>query len=345
MDFWARNQAKTYIDKKLPKIGATLMENISSLQLYKADSLIDNESIVSSLGRNVYKLPLLGIKNYVFPVGVTTPTYTIATRFNSDNVKVTNYNQNNLDILYTNDIFTTDYLLINGWDREADVDYNKTIKYKVGDVVTETDFSKQIYGHCVNKPFVFSAKTALFFGDSITAGYTSGSTTTPNHFAKLFTDKVGLTLTNKAKAGALFTTGYNEVETIPTTIQATALTSDFIIIAGGTNDYGLGADIATFKQTIADLCTYLQANFTGEVIFITPINRVKAADTYFADLNDYRNIIAEYADMYNFSVVDSSKFNFPKVSGDYATAMFGDGLHPSELGHKLYARQLQTVLC
>ncbi|WP_127580182.1 SGNH/GDSL hydrolase family protein [Paenibacillus koleovorans] len=203
----------------------------------------------------------------------------------------------------------------------------------------------QVYADCVNKPYVFSGKTSLWFGDSITAGYTSGVTITANGFPKLFSNKVGMTFTNEGVGGALFTSGYNVVETIPTTIESTTLNTDFVFIAGGTNDFGLGADIEDFEQTISDLCDYLEANYSGEVIFITPINRVTPSNNEVAPLDAYRNIIAEYACMYGFSVVDGSNFNFPLESGVYKTAVMNDGLHPTEDGYKVYAKNLATVLC
>ena len=202
----------------------------------------------------------------------------------------------------------------------------------------------QNYGSCLNKPYNFSNKTALFFGDSITKGYINSSTITDKTYCKIFSDKVGLTHTNKAKGGALFTSGYNEVETINTTIEKTTLNTDFIFIGGGTNDYGLGVPLSTFKNSLEELCQYLQSNYNGEVIFITPINRVAPSNNEQAPLQSYRNAIIEKACKYGFSVVDTSKFAFPSTSSEYSTLVLSDNLHPSEKGYEVYAKCLLTEL-
>jgi lysophospholipase L1-like esterase len=185
----------------------------------------------------------------------------------------------------------------------------------------------------------------LFTGDSIAKGYTSGSTITPNSFPKLFGNKTGLNVTNAANGGALFSSGYNAVEPIPTTIKNANLTGvDYLFIAGGTNDYGLGVPLDVFENTIKDLVSWLKANYTGEVIFITPINRVTPANTQMATLDQYRQVITKQAYLNGFNVINGAKFNFPSQSGEYANSVFGDGLHPSELGYQIYSKELQTTL-
>jgi lysophospholipase L1-like esterase len=220
--------------------------------------------------------------------------------------------------------------------------------YVYSEKVTTTGLSttsNQNFRNNVSKPFTFNGKTALYFGDSITTGATSGSTSTPNNFPKLFSDKVGLNYTNKGVSGALFTSGFNGVETIPTTIKTTPLnTTDIIFIAGGTNDYGLGVSLSQFETSISDICSYLKANFTGKVVFIAPINRVTTSNNQVADLQDYRNIIGQYSMMNGFSFIDGGTFNFPSVTGTYSSSVFGDGLHPSETGYKIYANALSTIL-
>lgn len=209
---------------------------------------------------------------------------------------------------------------------------------------------ENVYGHCINKPYSFSGKSSLWIGDSIIKGYTSGETTTTETLPKLFSNKVGMTYVNNAVPGALLTPGYNAVATILQQLQGSTLTGvDVIFIGAGTNDYGLGASLTSFRTALSDLCTYLKANFIGEVIFITPINRVRASDNYVASLNTYRNLITEYAMINDYSVIAGNLFNFPSEDGSYAMSAFGDGtgveLHPTELGYRIYARELATVLC
>lgn len=287
---------------------------------------IRNNTVTSSNTYSRYKIPI--IKGYKYKANLSA---------------IGGY----MGCLYdANDTFLGDITIKNGY-----IELKKDTAYIIVNITNDdTVYAEKIaelkvYSHSVNKPYVFNGKTALFFGDSITQGYINGSTISGENYVKKFSNKVGLTYTNKGIGGALFTSGKNAVETIPTTIQNTTLNKDFVFIAGGTNDFGLGAEIADFKTAISTLCTYLKANYTGEVIFITPINRVTTSNDEKAPLNMYRNIIAEYAMQNGYSVVDGSKLNFPEEAGDYASIAFGDGLHPSEIGYSVYAKSLATVLC
>ena len=202
------------------------------------------------------------------------------------------------------------------------------------------------YSHCIQRPFDFNGKTSLWFGDSITRGSTSGSVVTENGFPKLFSDHVGMTYKNHGQPGALFTSGFNSVETIVSIIKRVTLTSDFIFIAGGTNDFGLGVPTTQFRSVIKELCQYLSSNYSGKVIFITPINRIAPSNNEQAPLQVYRNIITEEAMLCGFSVVDGSAFNFPITISDYQQAVMPDKLHPSELGYSVvYKNGLVTYLC
>jgi lysophospholipase L1-like esterase len=194
----------------------------------------------------------------------------------------------------------------------------------------------------VNKPYTFHGKTALFFGDSITKGHTDGNTVTPNSFPKLFAERVGMSFTNLAVSGTTLSEG------IANAIKSTSLNSDFVFIAGGVNDWQLGVALSTFRANLIDLCSYLKTSYAGEVIFITPINEAGwISSKIVADLQEYRNIITEVAIQNGFSVVQGSLFNFPTKDGnaDYIASIFGDKLHPSELGYQLYAKGLATALC
>lgn len=216
----------------------------------------------------------------------------------------------------------------------------------IAERISDISSTYRISNH-LNKPYNFNGKKAYFFGDSITRGFTSGSATTNNGYPKLFSDKVGLTYSSFGIGGALFTSGYNEVETIPTTVKKKSFNGiDFAFFAGGTNDFGLGASLAEFRETLIDLCLWLKENAsTTEIIFILPINRVRDANTKVAELQEYRNIIGEVAIMNGFSVLDGSLFNFPTNEGEYQELLMPDSLHPSEFGYSVYAKGMCTYLC
>lgn len=206
----------------------------------------------------------------------------------------------------------------------------------------------QVYSHSVKKPYAFDGKRAYLFGDSIGEGYTGNvGGVTPNTFFSLFANKVGFaSVSNSSKGGATFVSGISTTEDIPTSIQSKDLTTrDYVFIAGGTNDYGMGASLIDFKSALESLCVYLKANVTAEVIFITPINRQKPSDAFVASLDIYRNILSEVVLKNGYTLINGKDFSFPEEYGEYQESVMPDGLHPSELGYEIYANDLTTVLC
>ena len=219
-----------------------------------------------------------------------------------------------------------------------------------GDIVSDVLF------HSVNKPFAFSGKTAVFTGDSITYGFTSGSTTTQNNYPKLFSTIVGLTHTNVAQGGACFVSGYNETITIANQVKAITGSPDFVFIAGGINDWQVGASLDELKTTLADLCQWINTNLSSaEIIWIAPINQAGWETTHTiypkGTVDEFRKTIFETVEQYNtngkYSFVNGKLFGFPTKNDPAAfkSAMFGDLLHPTELGYKtLYTMGLLTAL-
>ena len=216
-------------------------------------------------------------------------------------------------------------------------------------IYNRSKVERSIIQHTINKPYVFDQKRALFCGDSITAGYTSGTTTTENSFPKLFSDAVGLTYTNKGAAAATIAR-FNTYRCIHDQIIGTYNINDYdyILIAGGVNDWQLGVSLTQFREALETLCSWLSSNYTKEAIFILPIDEAgyNLVSSPVADLDDYRNFIKEVALKYEISIVNGGLFNFPTKGSSpwYISQMFGDKLHPSEKGHRLYAKMLRTVL-
>ena len=209
-------------------------------------------------------------------------------------------------------------------------------------------FNSFNYRSCIDKPFDFNNSNIGFFGDSITKGHTSGTVITPNGFPKLFSDRVGATFVNEGVAGSTiaFVSGYG---CISNKVMNSDLSSyDYIFIAGGINDWQLGVSITDFKSKLSELCVWLNSNYTGKVIFIAPINCLNTGNWGTNAINSidvYRNIIAEYCITYGFSFVNGGEFNFSSIKNDFSNTLYGDGLHPSELGYQLYTKSLLTLLC
>lgn len=239
--------------------------------------------------------------------------------------------------------------------------------YMVGD--EEYEYIPSYITHSVAKPLQFvSGKKLVAFGDSITFGIqskidsngnTSQANDEVNQYIKLFCNKLGLTLTNKAISGTTLVNVAHPTETTLTAdksiynqvITTNLSTYDYILIAGGCNDAVLQRTLGTIGSTdnktvygaLELMCQYIQNNkkANAQVIFLTPIPLLR---TLTIPLETYRNAVFEVAVKYGFNVVDGYKLGFPYEVSDYSKIVFPDGCHPSVAGHKMYANSLLGVL-
>lgn len=191
----------------------------------------------------------------------------------------------------------------------------------------------------------FAGAKCYFFGDSITAGYINGTDVTPDSFPLIFCDSLGATLINNGIASSLFTSGYNNVETIVHKVKNTDLgEADYILICGGVNDCQLGVTESDFKEAISSFCTWLKSHTIVPVIFVLPINFSKYFSSEILPLDMYRKYIKLYASINGFDVIDTTDYGFPAGTSptetELAQLLFGDGLHPSVLGHEFYGKRL-----
>lgn len=227
----------------------------------------------------------------------------------------------------------------------------------------------------INKPFSFSGKVVHAFGDSITAGVTSPNLQQKKPYVEYFAEKVGASKTmNWAVSGSTFAqlTKYGENVNMSIYAKFVALRKEDLagvkIIAGGTNDWNQSVNLGTFGTTdsrtvygsVWDLCSYIKNNFDDcdDVIFITPIPYTKAYyennKTMFKNkinslgytLEDYGRAIYEVATYFGFTVVNGYTLGMPTGNGKWDNKMCDntDGCHPTEDGHKLYARSLAGKL-
>ena len=136
--------------------------------------------------------------------------------------------------------------------------------------------------------------------------------------------------------------------------QITAFTgqTDFIMIAGGTNDYNQGVDVGQYGDNteyttygaLKLICEYLKTNYpTTPVFFITPINVMKDISGIDRSLlNKYRNAIYEVATLYGYNVINGIDL-VPVVGNttwDNEFITYNDGTHPTTKGHAMYYKNL-----
>ena len=263
------------------------------------------------------------------------------------------------------DVKTSDsgsYTFPNPYDGYIGINYYHSLDHSYAEEFTIELWPEELtkldmnYHTSARKPFNFNGKSAVFVGDSITQGYTSGSTITQENYVKKFCNAVGLNYTNLAVGGATLQNGLSQVTSIPAQVVSIQTAPDYLFIAGGVNDWVLGGELQYLRASISNLCTYINNNFSNtKVIVITPI---KEAGWYTTHLNmqntgylkTYCDVIYEEFkkhDNGNYSIVCGYEFGFPDEYAPtaYKEAMFGDLLHPSEKGYaNLYAPGLLNAL-
>ena len=208
-------------------------------------------------------------------------------------------------------------------------DYEKIIDNEVYDYLTSI----------IQEPLNLSNKSFTFCGDSITAGNFIGST---NVWAKWLSDKYNTSYNNKAVGGSTFGTheGYG---VIGDQIE-TGTNNPILFIAGGINDYVLKTSKADFTSALEDICSWLSTNYTGKVIFVTPINHKHIGYDNTVPLNWYRQEITRIALLNGHSVIDGTELGFPDTNNEFATLVFYDDVHPSVDGQKMYANKVYQIL-
>ncbi len=210
------------------------------------------------------------------------------------------------------------------------------------------------FGNSIMKPMILDG-TLTAFGDSITAGYTSPKLEiTENSYIRIFADKNNMTLNNFSESSSCLTySEEQETTSVYEKVISFSDSTDVIIIAAGINDYSRGRELGDFHDTepttfygaMRSVCTFLKENYADEtVIFITPIETTRKFKTSIASLNDYRRAIYEIATEYGFNVVDGREMGFPSEECAYSELVMSDGIHPTQKGHEIFAKNLSGVL-
>lgn len=202
------------------------------------------------------------------------------------------------------------------------------------------------YPTVYTKPFSFSGKRVYFFGDSITWGWISGVQANPT-WPQTFASLQGATGVNYAQNAAAFcaVAGYPQ---IVNEISGSDLNCDCMFIMGGINDWQLERTEAQIRSALTSLCTYLQNNYTGKVVFITPINQAGWKPIYDPKVDVYtvRKAITEVALSYGYDVIQGTDIPIPTAYDDasFIAAMLDDKLHPTQIGYNLIGKTLSGIV-
>lgn len=196
----------------------------------------------------------------------------------------------------------------------------------------------------VRKYLSYENLKVVAFGDSITAGVSSGQTTSNfKSYINIVKDAFGWTLTNNAVSGKCITNNDSDSNSISAKVIAYSGNDDLIIIAGGINDYNQNKPLGVITDTtvvtlygaLKSMCDHIKS-IGKYAIFITPIN---CTNRYVTDITiqQIRNAIYDVASMYSFGVIDGGGMPFPTKTGLRQQTLLFDGIHPTEIGHRLLA--------
>ena len=235
---------------------------------------------------------------------------------------------------------------------------NKTSRIRLNRItgaVLETVDKTYTFKTVVNKPFVFDGEEADCFGDSITLGYTSSEEITENNWVSRIKDKLGLTKAyNKGRGGHCLTNVVSETNNMLYVFKNENPASKYLFISIGTNDFANQASIGDWNSSdestvygaLNSLFEDINDRFSDrEIIIILPINRADGNPTYpLNTLDDYRQAIYNKCIANGVNVINGADFVFPSEVGELSALLFGDNLHPSELGYKYYAEGVCTAL-
>ena len=217
-------------------------------------------------------------------------------------------------------------------------DYNKTINVNEEGATLGLVFENPV--------------TLSIIGDSITYGAMPDMSRGLAYPERLGNLCKAVTVNNYGISGT--TIAVNSTLSMVSRFQDIDKESNLIIIAGGTNDFGLNTpmgdvnstDTSTFNGALNYMIINLKLMFPDKYIVIdTPITR---ADQYNRNeqgllLDDYANAIKEAAkrhDIYLLDLNQDAKLFFLSDLNQYMQ----DGLHPNAIGQQMIAEELNRMI-
>ncbi len=202
---------------------------------------------------------------------------------------------------------------------------------------------------------VYAGKTAVFVGDSITAGaYCDG-----DKYWEVLETSLGLSsVTGMGVSGSCFsaTSDYGETHSPLINRYTTIPDADLIVVFMGTNDFGHGTPLGTIEDQ-TDISFYgalnviipglIEAHPNSRIVFATPLHRQGDYVDNSAGqiLADYVDAIKEVCTRNSIPVIDLFAIsglnpNIQIIRDQYMS----DGLHPNTAGHLIVANIMKQWL-
>lgn len=323
-----------------------VLHPIDGTTIYLSDFINNNYGeILSVYGRFIYVAEF--DENYNFIEFYFTP-------------KATTFSPKNEECKYIR-IMTKPELLDNLTVIRGETNIEDYIPYYIPNIDTnsidETMLNPTIRNKLNSKNYFLTNKVISFLGDSITWGYNGANPNTQvkNPFPKLIADSYKCTSYNLGINGSTISgdnsnIGYNSMCQRILNINKS---SDYIIIFGGTNDFGSDKQVPlgtindtgtnTFYGSLKTLFDNFYNNFNCKVGFITPLQRTNMNNPNNDDkiLKDYVNAIKEVCNLYSIPVLDLfNGGNCYPLNNNFKTNNLPDGLHPNQNFYNVLAYRI-----
>lgn len=247
-------------------------------------------------------------------------------------------------------------------------DDEKSIMYKTGIQIIDDEIKYNYVSFRKKSDFVlpetdskWKGSIGAFLGDSITEGVnTSEGKVYWNYLSEMLELSVaepyglaGSCISSESDIGTSvipFVTRYKDIRK----------DADFIVVFGGTNDYGFNTPLGTEEDT-SDISFYgaLYEMLTGlkkdhpdaAIVFMTPLHRVGFGGVDYDrqrndagySLYDYIDAIKIQCNKLEIPVIDTNTvYGLNPSDEDVKDKYLTDGLHPNEEGHRILAERIAS---
>ena len=212
-----------------------------------------------------------------------------------------------------------------------------------------------VSGNLISNESVLKGKTMITLGDSIVYfdDKTAGGETIKGYQGYL--RDMGMTVTNVGVAGAAIAYHPGSYTDIVETAQNTTFSGyDYVMVAGGTNDFGdRKSPIGELNSTPYDNTTVIGAlqiiiekiisdKKNCKIFLMTPLKRTdipwNTANSLGKKMGDYADAIKLVGAFYSVPVLDF--FNMSGLNDDNMSTLTRDGVHPKNAGYLFMSNKL-----